>query len=149
MGGRPRRNAFQPRTVILIDTSAWIEFLRNTGTTVCHVVDELLAEEIAVCDAVRMEVLAGARDESHLVSLRRLLARAAVIPTLAADYDDAAALYRRCRRQGETVRRLIDCLIAATAIRAGAPILHNDADFDVLARHTELRIYGTERSNAP
>ena len=142
MGGRPRRNAIQPRAVILVDTSAWIEFLRNTGSTVCYAVDELLAEEIAVCDAVRMEVLAGARDESHLLSLRRLLARAAVIPTLASDYDDAAALYRRCRRQGETVRKVIDCLIASTAIRAGVPILHNDADFEVLARHTELEIYG-------
>ena len=69
--------------MILVDTSAWIEFLRNTGSTVCYAVDELLTEEIAVCDAVRMEVLAGARDESHLLSLRRLLARAAVIPTLA------------------------------------------------------------------
>ena len=38
--------------------------------------------------------------------------------------------------------RLIDCLIASTAIRAGVPILHNDADFEVLARHTELEIYG-------
>ena len=142
MGGRPRLHAFQPRIVILVDTSAWIEFLRNTGTPVCHAVDELLEAEIAVSDAVRMEVLAGARDESHLVSLRRLLARAAVIPTLAADYEDAAALYRRCRRRGETVRKLIDCLIAAAAIRAGTPILHNDADFDVLARHTELQIYG-------
>ena len=99
MGGRPRRNAFRPRAVILVDTSAWIEFLRNTGSTVCYAVDELRRIEIAVCDAVRMEVLAGARDESHLLSLRRLLARAAVIPTLASDYDDAAALYRRCRRQ--------------------------------------------------
>ncbi len=142
MGGRPRRYALQPRAVILVDTSAWIEFLRNTGTPVCHAVDGLLSEEIAVCDAVRMEVLAGARGESHLMSLRRLLARAAVIPTLASDYEDAAALYRRCRRQGETVRKLIDCLIASTAIRAGVPILHNDSDFDVLARHTELRIYG-------
>ena len=128
--------------MILVDTSAWIEFLRNTGTPVCHAVDELLEAEIAVCDAVRMEVLAGARDESHLVSLRRLMARAAVIPTLASDYEDAAALYRRCRRQGETVRKLIDCLIASTAIRAGLPILHRDSDFDVLARHTELRIHG-------
>ena len=149
MGGRPRRHAFQPRPVILVDTSAWIEFLRNTGTPVCQVVDELLVAELAVCDAVRMEVLAGARDEAHLVSLRRLLARAMVIPTLAADYDEAAALYRRCRRRGETVRKLIDCLIAATAIRAGAPILHHDADFDVLARHTDLCIYGTARANAP
>ena len=130
--------------MILVDTSAWIEFLRNTGSTVCHVVDEMLAQEIAVCDAVRMEVLAGARDESHLRSLRRLLARAAVIPVLATDYDDAAALYRSCRQQGETVRKLIDCLIASVAIRAEAPILHNDADFDVLARHTELRTYAAE-----
>ena len=130
--------------MILVDTSAWIEFLRNTGSTVCALVDEALAGEIVICDAVRMEVLAGARDESHLLSLGRLLARAAVIPTLTADYDDAAALYRRCRRQGETVRRLIDCLIASAALRAGAPVLHNDADFDVLARHTELRTYEAE-----
>lgn len=141
MGGRPGRHAFQPRAVILIDTSAWVEFLRNTGTPVCNLVDELLAGDIAVCDPVLMEVLAGARDESHLLSLRRLLARAAVIPVQPTDYEDAAALYRRCRRQGETVRKLIDCLIASVAIRAGVPILHYDADFDVLARHTELQIY--------
>ena len=131
--------------MILIDTSAWIEFLRNTGTRVCQAVDDLLAEEIVVCDAVRMEVLAGARDELHLLSLRRLLARASVLPTLAADYEDAAALYRRCRQQGESVRKMIDCLIASTAIRADAFILHSDADFEVLARHTELRLYEYRR----
>ena len=66
--------------MILIDTSAWVEFLRNTGSPVCALVDELLADEIATCDVIRMEVLAGARDEAHLQSLRRLLARAVVIP---------------------------------------------------------------------
>ena len=126
--------------MIFIDTSAWVEFLRDTGSPVCDLVGVLLAHEIAICDAVRMEVLAGARDESHLKSLRRLLARATMIPTQATDYDDAAALYRRCRMQGETVRRLIDCLIGAVAIRAGLPILHRDADFETLARHTELRV---------
>ena len=145
MGGRPRSDAFQPFAVILVDTSAWIELLRDTGSTVCTLVDELLAQEVAICDVVRMEVLAGARDESHLQSLWRLLARATVIPTRATDYDTAAALYRRCRHQGETVRKLIDCLIASTAIRAGAQIVHNDADFDVLACHTELQVYETAR----
>ena len=125
--------------MILIDTSAWVEFLRGTGSAVCIRVDVLLAQEIAICDAVRMEVCAGARDESHLQSLRRLLARAAIIPTLSTDYDDAAALYRRCRREGETVRKLIDCLISSIAILAGVPILHNDSDFNVISRHTELR----------
>ena len=126
--------------MILIDTSAWIEFLRNTGSSTCNRVDALLEAEIAICDAVRMEVLAGARNERHLVGLRRLLARAIVIPTGAIDYDEAAALYRACRRDGETVRKLIDCLIGAIAIRSDVPLLHRDTDFDVLARHTDLRI---------
>ena len=126
--------------MVLIDASAWVEFLRDTGSTVCRRVDELLDAEIAVCDTIRMEVLAGARDELHLQALRRLLARATVLPTDPAHFEEAAALFRRCRREGETVRRLTDCLIAALAIRSGAPILHRDGDFDVLARHTELEV---------
>lgn len=126
--------------MILIDTSAWVEFLRDTGSATCERVDRLLADEIAVCDPVRMEVLAGARDEQHLHDLRGLLARATTLPTLPTHYEVAAALYRTCRQRGETVRKLIDCLIAAVAIDAGAPILHADTDFDVLARHTALRL---------
>ena len=43
--------------MILIDTSAWIEFLRDTGSPTCTEVDRLLASDIATCDPVRMEVL--------------------------------------------------------------------------------------------
>jgi predicted nucleic acid-binding protein len=126
--------------MILVDTSAWVEFLRDTGSPACRAVDELLAGDLAICDVVTMEVLAGPRDGRHLDDLRRLLARAIVIPMVPADYEDAASLYRTCRRGGGTVRRLIDCLIAAVAIRAGAHLLHADADFTVLARHTSLSI---------
>ncbi len=87
-----------------------------------------------------MEILAGARDERQLGELRGLLGRAAVIQTLSTDYEEAAALYRACRRGGETVRRLIDCLIAAHAIRSGLPVLHADTDFEVLGRHTALKL---------
>ncbi|HEY7700541.1 MAG TPA: PIN domain nuclease [Vicinamibacteria bacterium] len=125
--------------MILIDTSAWIEFLRDTASAVCNRVDGLLAEDFAICDAIRMEVLAGARDEQHVLRLRRLLARATVLPMGPVDYDEAASIYRHCRRKGETVRKLIDCLIAAVAIRADVAILHRDADFEVIARHTELK----------
>lgn len=127
--------------MILIDTSAWVEFLRDTGSPVCERVDALLSEDVAVCDAIRMEILAGARDEGHLDQLRRLLARAAVLPTGPMDYDQAATLFRQCRRAGETVRKLIDCLIGAVAVRAGVPILHRDADFEVLARHTDVELH--------
>ncbi len=126
--------------MILVDTSAWVEFLRDTGTAACLRVDELLDADIATSDPIRMEVLAGARDEDHLTGLRRLLARASSIPVEPVDYEEAAALYRTCRRRGETVRRLIDCLIAASAIRANVAVLHADSDFAVLARHTPLRL---------
>jgi predicted nucleic acid-binding protein len=126
--------------MILIDTSAWIEFLRDTGSRVCDHVDLLLDGEIAVCDPVRMELLAGARSDEHLRDLRGLLARASIIATGPTDYEDAAGLYRTCRRGGATVRKLIDCLIAAVAIKADIPVLHSDADFDVLAHHTQLRV---------
>ncbi|MGH9034143.1 MAG: type II toxin-antitoxin system VapC family toxin [Acidimicrobiia bacterium] len=126
--------------MILVDTSAWVEFLRDSGSPVCGRVDELLDADIATCHPVRMELLAGARDERHLDDLRGLLARASIVPAEPMDYEEAAALYRICRRGGETVRRLIDCLIAALAIRADVPVLHADADFEVLARHTALRI---------
>jgi predicted nucleic acid-binding protein len=126
--------------VILIDSSAWIEFLRNTSSPVCERVDELLDDDIAICDPIRMEILAGARDDRHLRDLRRLLARATNLPTWASNYEEAASLHRICRRGGETVRRLIDCFIASVAIREDIPVLHRDADYEVLSRHTELRI---------
>jgi predicted nucleic acid-binding protein len=75
-----------------------------------------------------------------LAELRGLLARATLIGTEATDYEEAAALFRVCRRRGETVRKLMDCLIASVAIRVDTPILHNDADFEVLARHVGLRV---------
>lgn len=127
--------------MIVVDTSAWVEFLRDTGSPACQAVDRVLGRaDLAITDAISMEVLAGARDEQHLRQLRGLLARTVALPTTAAHFDEAAALYRTCRHAGQTVRRLIDCLIGAVVIDAGAVILHADTDFDVLARHTALRI---------
>ena len=127
--------------MILVDTSAWVEFLRGTDSAVCNAVDRLLDREFASCDAISMELLAGARDERQLGQLRGLLARTTTLPTSPADYDLAATMYRACRAHGETVRKLIDCLIGAVAVRSDVEVLHADADFAVLARHTDLRVH--------
>ena len=132
--------------MILIDTSAWIEFLRDMPGELTDVVEATLDSDAAICDAISMEVLAGARDERHLVLLRGMLARAAVIPTEPEDYDHAAFLYRACRRRGDTVQKLADCLIAALAIKADLPILHNDRDFTSLERHTDLKVHPASRT---
>ncbi|MCY4098318.1 MAG: PIN domain nuclease [Rhodospirillales bacterium] len=130
------------------DTSVGVEFLRDTGSGTCDRVAALLGGEIAVCDTILLELLAGAQDERHFHDLRRLLARATILPMAPRHYEEAAALFRLCRREGETVPKLIDCLIGAVAIHANARVLHSDGDFAVLARHTGLKIAEGSKGNA-
>lgn len=127
--------------MILVDSSAWVEYLRRTGSPVHLRVRTALEEkvELASTDVVLMEILAGAHDGRDRDRLRRLIyGRTLLAVEGPADYEQAAELYRACRRQGETPRKLTDCLIAAVAIRHQAQVLHADADFDVIARHTSL-----------
>jgi predicted nucleic acid-binding protein len=128
--------------MILADSSAWIEFLRGTGSELGVRVRELLrAEQLATTDVVLMEILAGARDGAERNRLARLLARCEFVATAGPrDYEAAADISRVCRQAGERVRWLIDCLIASVAIRAELPILTGDADFAVIARHTALTL---------
>jgi len=101
----------------------------------------LIAEdgELVTTEIVVMELLAGAGDEERTGLLRRLLDRYDLIPVAGmADFEDAASIYRACRRGGDTVRSLTDCLIAAVAIRASAHVLGRDRDFEAIARHAPL-----------
>ena len=125
----------------LIDTSAWIEYLRKTGSRTNIEVRRTLNIDAQICDVIRMEILAGARDKQHVTQLEKLLARATTIKTEPVDYDNAAAIYRACRKLGVTIRAQIDCLIAAIAIRTDTSLLHNDSDFDAIAKVATLRIH--------
>jgi predicted nucleic acid-binding protein len=132
-------------TGVLADTSAWVEYLRATGSPVHLRLRGLIADEAAVVttEVVVTELLAGVSDDEELKRLSRLLGRFELLPVEGlADYEAAAELYRRCRRAGESVRKLTDCLIAVVAIRAGVALLHRDRDFEVIARHTPFRVAG-------
>lgn len=129
--------------MILVDSSAWVEFLRATGSPTHLRVRAALQEgaELASTDVIVMEILAGARDDADRDRLRRLLYGLEFLAVDGpADYEQAAELYRLCRSEGETPRKLTDCLIAAVAIRNDAELLCEDADFLAIARQTALRL---------
>ena len=129
--------------MIVVDTSAWAELFRRTGSAVDLALRRLLGdpETLAVTEIVVMELLAGARSPRHHRDLRDLSLGLRLLPLRGLHgYERAAELYRMCRAKGETVRKMTDCLVAVPAIEAGAPILHADADFDKLARHTRLEV---------
>ena len=134
--------------MFLIDSSAWIEFQRATGSRADRRLTSAIetGEPLATMGLILLEILAGARDEQHARDLRRLLDRCHFLPLEDPfDFESAAALYRACRHEGVTIRRLPDCLIAAVAIRTGTPLLHQDADFDAIARHAPLTIAMLDR----
>lgn len=129
--------------MILVDSSAWIEFQRATGSSADRRLTSAIEndESLVTMGLILLEILAGARDEQQARDLRRLLDRCQLLPLEDPfDFESAAALYRSCRREGATIRRLPDCLIAAVAIRTGTALLHQDADFDAIARHAPLAV---------
>ncbi|GAB3026218.1 type II toxin-antitoxin system VapC family toxin [Mycobacterium bourgelatii] len=128
--------------MILIDTSAWIEYFRATGSSAALEVRRLLAEQtdqIAICEPIAMEILSGAIDDAAHAQLERLVNG---LPSLdvnvALDFRTAAQIYRAARRAGRTIRSINDCLIAAVAIRHNAHVVHRGADFDVIVAMTCL-----------
>lgn len=121
----------------LADTSAWVEYDRATGSSVDRRLQELIetAGALGVTEPVAMEVLAGARDERREADLRRLLLRFELLRFDAvSDFEGAVQIYRRCRASGVTPRGMVDCMIAAVALRRGTTLLAYDADLGRVAR---------------
>jgi predicted nucleic acid-binding protein len=123
--------------LILVDTSAWVEYDRATGSSVDRRLAELIegSGPVAVTEPIIMEVAAGARDDRREADLRRLLLRFELLSfDVVADFDGAVRIYRRCRSAGITPRGMIDCMIASVAWRRGAALLAHDSDLDQVAR---------------
>jgi len=123
--------------VILADTSAWVEYDRATSSPVDQRLTELIRDDgpLAVTEPILMEVMAGARDDRREHALRRLLLRFDLLAfDSAVDFEAAARIYRRCRREGVTPRGMVDCLIASVARRNEATLLAQDVDLSRVAK---------------
>jgi predicted nucleic acid-binding protein len=122
--------------VILVDTSAWVEFDRATDSPAHRRLVQLIGEtdEVAVTEPIVAEVVSGARDDAREAELRRLLLRFHLVPFHGpTHFEGAIKVYRSCRRQGVTPRGLIDCMIAAVALDADLEVLAHDVDFARIA----------------
>ena len=122
--------------MILVDTSAWVEFDRATRSAVHLRLRELIEQEapVAVAEPIVMEVAIGAKSERRERELRGLMARFTLLGfDPGVDFDGAARIYRRCRAAGVTPRGLIDCMIASVAQRHRAALLAHDADLARIA----------------
>jgi predicted nucleic acid-binding protein len=114
--------------MILVDTSAWIDFFRGTEPFASRV-DELLADdEVAICGPIFTELRRGLRSAAERRRVLPLLEACHLLPQPPDLWQAAGDLGFAARRRGATVKTL-DLLIATWALHAGVPILSTDADF--------------------
>lgn len=121
--------------MILVDTSVWIDWLRQGARPASKRLDRLIDEDdIVLAPVVVQEILQGARGAEQLAELRAYFDDQPMLWPSIKTYADAGGLYARCRWAGITPRSPHDCLIAQLAVEYRVPLLHDDKDFTMLAR---------------
>ena len=129
--------------MILVDTSALLPFLSGRSTRASEALANVLSEgaEIALTPIVVQEVLQGAREDKEWKRVRSyLLTQDILLPRDSlATHVAAARIYYDCRRRGLTVRSTLDCVVAQIALEHGAHLLHDDRDYEAIARVRALK----------
>jgi predicted nucleic acid-binding protein len=116
----------------LVDTSAWVEYLRSGHGEVAENVESLvLSDEAAWCDMVMLELWNGARGQEEKRKLAELSAAAPRLETTAEVWELAHRLAVRCRDKGKTVPAA-DILVAACAAYHNVEMEHKDGHFDII-----------------
>ena len=131
--------------MILVDTSVWIDFF--AGRDLPHVAkleqSILDNDDLALSGIILTEILQGIPDDTTYRRVRRYLSALIMLPMPESVFVRAAELYRKLRKQGITIRKTNDCIIAATALEHQCQLLHNDKDFVPIAKHYPLKIIKT------
>ena len=129
---------------ILFDTSVWIDFLRNKNTPEADLLTNYIENNhpVVLTPTIIQEVLQGIRDDAQYQQIKDILSYITTLqlPPIQAAVG-AAELYRSLRKKGLTIRKSNDCLIAFYAIEFSIPLAHTDADFDVIGKHSKLKIW--------
>jgi len=130
-------------TRLLVDSSVWIAHFRDVAPSLSDSLGAALesgsGHNVCVCEPIAMELLCGPAAASAAQVARVVDGLPSLSFEPALDFRSASRLYRDARGRGFTVRSLVDCLIAAVAIRHDAVLVHRDRDFDHLAQVSPLQ----------
>ncbi|MGA9379890.1 MAG: PIN domain nuclease [Phormidium sp.] len=125
--------------MFLIDTSVWIDILRDKTGAVRQSLEAIINNEsIFLSRFTQMELLQGCRDDREWTLLETYLQDQDYIEPTSNTWVAAARIYYDLQRQGLTVRSTIDCCIAQLAIENQLILIHNDRDFETIQRVRSL-----------
>ena len=128
--------------MVLVDTTVWIDFFANKTTPQVSVLDLLLSEgeDVCTCGIVLAEVLQGIRDDSAYRKTKSYFENLIYLPINKKTFIKSADIYRSLRKNGITIRKSLDCMIASIAIEHHVQLLHNDRDFVPIEKQCGLTV---------
>ncbi len=131
--------------MVLVDTSVMIGYLQGKENDAVLTFQYILDNNIpfGINYSIYQEVLQGVKTEKDFDKVKKYLdtQRFYSLKKEKESYASAAKIYFKCRKKGITISSTIDCLIAQTAIENNLFLLHNDSDFDDIAKVVDLKIF--------
>lgn len=127
--------------MLLVDTTVWIDFFAGKTTPQVSVLELMISEgeDICVCGIVLTEILQGIRNDSRYAKTKALFDNLIFLPMARATFLRSAEIYRFLRKKGITIRKPLDCMIAAVALAHNVQFLHSDKDFAPIEKHFGLK----------
>ena len=125
--------------MIIVDTSVWIEVLKDKSGLVVERFKSIVGfNEILFCRFLQLELLQGAKNEHEWKKLDQYLETQYYLEAGETTWRKAAFIYFSLRKQGLTIRSPIDCCIAQIAIENSVTLVHRDQDFVRIKDHYPL-----------
>jgi predicted nucleic acid-binding protein len=129
VGGRFSRH--ETDTMIIVDSSVWIDYFNGAPTPQTNKLDSLLGvEPLGIGDIILTEVLQGFANDIDFRRAKRVLSGFVLFEMLGEkNAIKSAENYRNLRKKGITIRKTIDCVIATFCIEKKHSLLFQDKDF--------------------
>ena len=118
--------------MIVADTSVWIDYVKGIDAPHTNILDyELIYNRVVTGDIIIAEFLQGFKNDREYLIAKQIMDNLEYRDFLEKEIAiQAANNYRKLRKQGITVRKTIDVIIATFCIENRFPLIHNDRDFD-------------------
>lgn len=128
--------------MILVDTTVWIDFFANRDTSHVRKLITILNQnvELCLCGVILTEILQGIKNIKEYNRVHNLMESLFFLEMKKETFLFSAEIYKKLRSKGITIRKTLDCMIAAVAMEHNVPLLHNDRDFDPIEKHFSLKI---------
>ncbi len=128
---------------MVFDSTIWIDALNGIKSPKTDLLKEKsLSNEVVLLPVIVQEILQGIKDDNQYLKVKNNLSGFQLLDLNQWEsYAGAAALYRFLRKKGVTIRKANDCLISFQTMMQNLELVHNDSDFDQIAKYCNLKIY--------